>query len=162
MAAATEDRLDVFTKQLRHSLDHDVPVVDTTEKFYESTLVQITADYEATAIDHTSGEDDSGVQVLANLEFQDDEPFTGKFQRDRAGTDPLVKLFSGVLLEFEIASGDAIDDFAFGDEVFAVDNQTVSADQADGSSGSYASAGTVYEVLDQKETVKVYVPGILG
>lgn len=160
MAAATEDRMDVFSKQLRNSVLHDVPVADSTENFYESTLVQLNASDEATNVDHTGGEDDSGVQILAAMEYQDDEPFTGKFQRDRAGSDPLVKLHSGVLLEFEIA--DSIGNYAVGDTAYAVDNQTVNASQGDGSGGNYAEAGTVYEVLDQKGTVKVYVPGILG
>lgn len=160
MADATEDRLDVFTRQLRGSIHHDIPVADSTDEFYESTLAQVSAAYEALPVDHTAGEDDSGLVVLAILSRQDDEPFTGKFKRDRAGTDPYVKLFSGAIIEFEIASGDVIGDFAFGDTVYAVDNQTVAAAQADGSAGSYARAGTVYEVLEG--TVKVLVDGING
>lgn len=158
MAAATEDRMDVFTKQLRHSVEHDLPVADTSDEFYESTLAKINANGEAEPLTHSDGDDNSGVVALAVLDRQDDEPFTGKFQRDRAGSAPLVNLQSGALIEFEIA--DSVGNYAIGDTAYAVDNQTVNAAQADGSSGSYAEAGTVYEVLDS--TVKVYVPGILA
>lgn len=156
MAAATEDRFDVFVKQLRHSVNHELPVVNSDDVFYESTLAQVTSG-ELEPLDHTDGEDDSGVVALAVLSHQDDEPFTGKFQRDRAGSDPMAKAYSGALIEFEIA--DSVGNYSIGDTVYAVDNQTVNASQADGSSGSYAEAGKVYEVLDS--TVKVYVPGLL-
>jgi hypothetical protein len=159
MAQATEDRLDVFTRQLRLSINHDIPVADSTDEFYESTLAQVSAAYEALPVDHADGDDDSDLTILAVLGYQDDEPFTGRFSRDRAGRDPYVKLFSGAIIEFEIASGDSIGDFAFGENVYAVDNQTVSAAQGDGSGGSYARAGTIYEVLD--DTVKVLVRGII-
>lgn len=161
MAAATEDRFDVFTRHLYSSVEFDKSVANPdTDEFYESTLAQVNADDTAEPVNHTDGEDDSGLMILAVLDRQDDEPFTGKFKRDRGGSDPLVNLQAGAIIEFEIASGDAIGDFELLDDVFAVDNQTVSAAQADGSSGSYAFAGRVYEVLDS--TVKVYVPGILG
>lgn len=158
MAAATEDRLDVFTRQLRHSVVHDLPVENTEDEFYESTLAEVNADGTAAPLTHADGDDDSGQVVLAVLDRQDDEPFTGKFKRDRAGTDPLVNLQSGAIIEFEI--NDSIGNYAIGDDAYAVDNQTVDSTQADGSSGSRALAGTVYEVLDS--TVKVYVPGILA
>jgi len=158
MAAATEDRFDVFVKELRHSVEHDLPVENPeSDEFYESTLVQINSNGNLIPLSHTGGEDDSGVTVLANLDRQDDEPFTGKFQRDRGGTDPLANAKSGAIIELEI--NDSISNYAIGDTVYAVDNQTVDAAQADGSSGSRAEVGTVYEVLDS--TVKVYVPGIL-
>jgi len=160
MADATEDRFDVFTRQLRMSIHHDIPTDDSTDTFYESTLAQVSDSYTALPVDHTDGEDDSGLKILAVLGHQDDEPFTGKFQRDRGGQDPYVKLFSGAIIEFEIDGGDVIGDFAFGAPVYAVDNQTVSAAQGDGSGGSYARAGTVYEVLD--DSVKVLVRGIIG
>jgi len=158
MAAATEDRFDVFVRQLRHSVEHDLPVENPDEDFYESTLAEVNADGTAAPLTHSDGDDDSGQVVLAVLDRQDDEPFTGKFKRDRGGDDPLVNLQSGAIIEFEIA--DSIGNYAIGDDAYAVDNQTVNAAQADGSSGSYALAGTVYEVLDS--TVKVYVPGILA
>jgi len=158
MAAATEDRLDVFTRQLRHSIEHDLPVANpSSDEFYESTLAGVNADGTAAPLTHSAGDDDSGQVVLAVLDRQDDEPFTGKFKRDRAGTDPLVNLQSGAILEFEI--NDLIGNYALGDPVYAVDNQTVDAAQADGSAGSRAKAGVVYEVLES--TVKVYVPGLL-
>lgn len=157
MAATSEDRLDAFVNQLRFSLDHELPVVDpANDVFYESTLAQITAG-ELEPLSHTAGDDDSGVVALAILSHQDDEPFTGKFSRDRGGSDPLAKAFSGAIIEFEI--NDAIGNYAVGDPAYAVDNQTVDAAQADGSAGNRAKAGVVYEVLDS--TVKVYVPGLL-
>jgi hypothetical protein len=159
MAAATEDRLGVFTRQLRHSVVHDLPVENTDDEFYESTLAEVNADGTAAPLTHTDGDDDSGQVVLAVLDRQDDEPFTGKFQRDRAGTDPLVNLQSGAIIEFEIS--DSIGNHAIGDDVYAVDNQTVRSSQSSGTSGDNAAkAGTVYEVLGS--TVKVYVPGILA
>jgi hypothetical protein len=158
MAAATEDRFDVFVRQLRHSVEHDLPVESTDDEFYESTLAEINADGTVAPLTHTAGDDDSGQVVLAILDRQDDEPFTGKFKRDRGGSDPLVNLQSGAIIEFEI--NDSIGNYAIGDDAYAVDNQTVDAAQADGSAGSRAFAGTVYEVLDS--TVKVYVPGILA
>jgi len=158
MAAATEDRLGVFVRQLRHSVVHDLPVENVDDEFYESTLAEVNADGTAAPLTHSGGDDDSGQVVLAVLSRQDDEPFTGKFQRDRGGSDPLVKLQSGAIIEFEI--NDSIGNYAIGDDAYAVDNQTVDAAQSDGSSGSRALAGTVYEVLDS--TVKVYVPGILA
>lgn len=148
----------MFVRQLRHSVEHDLPVENPDEDFYESTLAEVNADGTAAPLTHSNGDDDSGQVVLAVLDRQDDEPFTGKFQRDRGGSDPLVNLQSGAIVEFEIA--DSIGNYSIGDDVFAVDNQTVNATQADGGSGSYAPAGTVYEVLDG--TVKVYVPGILA
>ena len=160
MAAATEDRLDVFVRQLRHSVNHDLPASDTSDEFYESTLAAVNSSGELEPLTHSDGDDDSGSTVLAILERQDDEPFTGKFQYDRSGTDPLVKAYSGVILEFEI--DDSISNYSIEDPVYAVDNQTVSASEGDGAGGSYTEAGRVYEVLDQKETVKVYVTGILG
>jgi len=158
MAAATEDRFDVFVKELRNSVEHDLPVENPeSDEFYESTLVQVNGNGNLIPLSHSDGDDDSGVQVLANLDRQDDEPFTGKFQRDRGGDDPLANAKSGAIVEFEIA--DSIGNYSIGDTAFAVDNQTVNADQSDGGGGSYAEAGTVYEVLES--TVKVYVPGIL-
>jgi len=158
MAAATEDRFDVFVRQLRHSVEHDLPVENTDDEFYESTLAEVNADGTAAPLTHSTDDDDSGQVVLAVLDRQDDEPFTGKLQRDRAGSDPLVNLQSGAIIEFEI--NDSIGNYSLGDEVYAVDNQTVNATQSDSGAGSYASAGTVYEVLDS--TVKVYVSGILS
>lgn len=159
MAAATEDRLDVFTRQLRHSVEHDLPVESTDDEFYESTLAEVNADGTAAPLTHVAGEDDSGQVVLAVLDRQDDEPFTGKFKRDRGGSDPLVNLQSGAIIEFEIS--DAIGNHSIGDPVYAIDNQTVRSAQSSGTTGDNAAeAGTVYEVLDS--TVKVYVPGILA
>ena len=161
MAAATEDRLDVFVRQLRHSVNHDLPVSDTSDEFYESTLAEVNSNGELEPLSHADGDDDSGATVLAILERQDDEPFTGKFQYDRGGTDPLVKAYSGVILEFE--TDDDISNYSIEDPVYAVDNQTVRAAESSGTSGDKAAeAGRVYEVLESKETVKVYVPGILG
>lgn len=158
MAAATEDRLDVFTKPLRHSLDHDLPVANpTSDEFFESTLAAINSSGELEPLAHTAGDDDSGVVVLAILSRQDDEPFTGKFSRDRGGTDPLAKAVSGALLEFEIS--DSIGNYSIGDPAYAEDNQTVDASQSDGSGGNRPLAGTVYEV--RGGTVVLYVPGIL-
>ena len=157
MAAATEDRFDVFVRQLRHSVNHDLPVANTDDEFYESTFAMINGSGELEPLTHAAGDDDSGVVALAVLERQDDEPFTGKFRRDRGGSDPLVKAYSGAIIEFEI--NDSIGNYSIGDTVYAEDNQTVDAAQADGSAGSRPEAGTVYEVLDS--TVKVYVPGIL-
>jgi hypothetical protein len=158
MAAATADRLDVFVRQLRNSLKHDLPVANPeSDEFYESTLAEVNANGELEPLTHAAGDDDSGVVALAILGRQDDEPFTGKFQRGRGGGDPLATAHSGALIEFEIA--DSIGNYAIGDAVYAEDNQTVSASQSDGSAGSRPEAGTVYEVLDS--TVKVYVPGLL-
>ena len=156
MAEAIEDRLGVFVRQLRHSINHSVAVADTADTFYESTLAQ-TDGVTAEPVSHTSGQDDSGLTVLAALSHQDDEPFTGKLQRDRGGNDPYVKLYSGALIEFDI--DDAVSDHQLGQLAYAVDNQTVSSTEGDGSGGKLALAGRVYEVLDS--TVKVYVQGIL-
>jgi len=158
MAAATEDRLGVFTRQLRHSVEHDLPVENTDDEFYESTLAEINADGTAAPLTHTAGDDDSGQVVLAVLDRQDDEPFTGKFKRDRGGSDPLVNLQSGAIIEFEI--NDSIGNYSAFDTVYGVDNQTVNASQGDGSGGSYPEVGRVYMV--ESSTVKVFVPGLLG
>lgn len=158
MAAATGDRLDVHVKELRNSVEHDLPVENPeSDEFYESTLTLVNGNGNLVPLTHSGGDDDSGAVVLANLDRQDDEPFTGKFQRDRGGDDPLANAKSGALIELEI--NDSIGNYSIGDTAYAVDNQTVDSTQADGSSGSRAEAGTVYDVLDS--SVVVYVPGIL-
>jgi len=70
MADATEDRFDVFTRQLRMSIHHDIPTDDSTDTFYESTLAQVSDSYTALPVDHTDGEDDSGLKILAVLGHQ--------------------------------------------------------------------------------------------
>lgn len=161
MAAATEPRFDVDTTQLPQSVLHDLPLANADTDFFANTLVQVNGDGTAENVSHTTGDDDSGLAILANLERQSDkteEAFTGKMQYDRAGTDPLVELVSGAIIEFEI--DDPVADFSFKDTVYAVDNQTVSANAGDGSGGTLAEAGRVYQV--RESTVRVLVPGILG
>jgi len=159
MAAATEDRLDVFVNEPSFTLMHGPKMADTSDVFYEATLAELNAaGDEASPLTHSAGDDDSGVAVVACLQHQEDDPFTGNVQRDRAGKDPRVDLHSGAIIEFEIA--DSIGNYGIGDDVYGVDNQTVNASQADGSSGDYAFVGRVYEV--KSSTVKVFVPGILG
>jgi len=159
MAAATEDRLDVFVNQPPATLIHQPLMANTDDVFYESTLAELNAaGDQASPLTHSDGDDDSGVVVLANLQHQDDEAFTGNVQRDRAGTDPRVKLHSGAIIEFEIA--DSIGNYSAFDTVYGVDNQTVNASQGDGSGGSYPEVGRVYMV--ESSTVKVFVPGLLG
>lgn len=162
MAAATEDRLDVFVNQQNFGLITQPEIANPqSDTFYESTLAELDSNGLVTPLTHTSGEDDSGVltgAVLDHYSAETREAFTGNVQYDRAGQTPRIKLRHGVIVEFEIA--DSIGNYSLRQDVYGVDNQTVNAAQGDGSGGNYPFVGRVYDILS--DSVKVYVPGILG
>jgi hypothetical protein len=164
--AATEARLGVKSTDLRFNLQ-DLYLISDAENdvFYENTLAQVDPttgeNGTATPVDHSDGDDDSGLLILASKRHQDEDAFAGGQQRVGQGKTQRVELTHGYLVELEVAEADAGDNYNVGDTVYAVDNETVSASQGDGSGGNYAEAGTVYQVLDTNGTVFVYVPGIL-
>lgn len=158
MAAATEDR-GVFVNELKSSIFHEHPLA-SDEVIYENTLTQINSSGEVQSLTHSAGDDDSGVTPLVALDFYDeDKPYQDHTHYDRGSTDPRAKVFSDVIVEFDNDDADLTGYSLFG-EVYAVDDSTVSASQADGSAGSYAPVGVVYEIEDSTDTVKVLVEGI--
>lgn len=161
--ATTEDRLGAYEHErvgtsFEYTLDLAADAV-----IPENTLVQYDG-AEADAVTHSDGDDDSGLTVLAALAHQEDDindPLDVKTRRDRGGTDPQGQFLDGVVLALEVAESD-ISGYSFGDEVYAVDNETVSADQADGSTGSYAPAGTVVGLNAEDNRVHVHVDGLVN
>ena len=161
--AATEPRLGVKSSDLRFNIQDLYDIVDPAgDEFFENTLAQLDPSTgEAEPVDHTDSEDDSALLILANKRHQDENAFAGGQQRVGQGKSQKVELTHGYLLELEVTEGDASANYQVGDTVYAVDNETVSASSGDGSGGTYATVGTVYQVLADNNTVFVYIPGIL-
>ena len=163
--AASEDRLGAYTNNTTAlPLRHDLPIANPdTDTFYANTLIQYDASADtATPLSHTAGDDDSGLIVFGNFDHQSAETreaFTGNVLRGRAGQNPLVTVWSGQILELN--TNDAISNYDIGTVAYAVDNETVDAAQADGSAGSRAAVGVVYNVRSDEGTVDVYVPGFM-
>jgi len=161
--ATTEDRLGAYEHErmgtsFEYTLDLAADAV-----IPENTLVQYDGSV-ADAVDHSAGDDDSGLTMLAALAHQEDDindPLDVKSRRDRGGTDPQGQFLDGVVLALEIDEAD-FTDYSFGGDVYAVDNETVTATQADGSSGSYAPAGTVVGFNDADSRVHVHVDGLVN
>jgi len=161
--ATTEDRLGAYEHErvgtsFEYTLDLAADAV-----IPENTLVQYDGSV-ADAAAHADGDDDSSVLILAALAHQEDDindPLDVKSRRDRGGTDPQGQFLDGVVLALEVTEAD-ISGYAFGDEVYAVDNETVSATQGDGGGGSYAPAGTVVGLNAADNRVHVHVDGLVN
>jgi len=161
--ATTEDRLGAYEHErvgtsFEYTLDLAADAV-----IPENTLVQYDGSV-ADAVTHAAGDDDSGLLILAALAHQEDDindPLDVKSRRDRGGTDPQGQFLDGVVLALEATEAD-LSEYALGDTAYAVDNETVSASQADGSAGSYAPAGTVVGFNAADNRVHVHVDGLVN
>jgi hypothetical protein len=154
--ATSEDRLGVFANILDRRVIQHIPIASGAV-LPAYTLAEIN-NGELEAVDHTDGDDDSAVRLRAVLKHMaEGDGAISNTTREYPGGDELAGCFSGVLLELEVdeadTSGYAVDAMAY-----AVDNETVSNTQADGSSGSFAPIGPVYEV--RSDSVVVLVSGI--
>lgn len=159
MAAATEDRVDVFTRELDQRVIQHLPLA-TGEILYAKTLAQINSG-ELAELDHTDSDDDSGVSVRAIFKHMEEDEGPISNLRSRYPNSDLTdaQCYSGVLLEFEVDEAD-VSGYSHDDQVYAVDNQTVTITQADGSAGQYAPVGKVYSINSSRDTVVVLVEGI--
>jgi hypothetical protein len=161
--ATTEDRLGAYEHErvgtsFEYTLDLAADAV-----IPENTLVQYDGSV-ADAATHAAGDDDSGLLILAALAHQEDDindPLDVKTRRDRGGTDPQGQFLDGVVLALDATESD-LSGYALGDTAYAVDNETVSASQADGSAGSYAPAGTVVGFNSADNRVHVHVDGLVN
>lgn len=159
--ATSEDRLDAYYNERRASVIHEFPLADG-EVLPIGTLAVKNGSGEFEALTHSAGDDDSGVVPLAVLDFYDEDlPYQELSHYDRGGTDGQARGYSGVILELENDDSDLTGYTPLETTAYAVDNETVSATEADGSSGSRAPVGTVYDVHESDGTVLVHVEGIL-
>lgn len=158
--AATEDRIDVYTNVLDRRVIQDLPLA-TGEVLYAKTLAQINSSGELEELDHTDSEDDSGVSVRAILQhMEEDEGPISNLKSRYPGSDPVdAECYSGILMEFEITEADTTG-YSLDGLAYAVDNETVADDSADGSGGTYATVGPVYAIDADRDRVTVLVQGI--
>lgn len=159
--AATEDRIDVFTNALDQRVVQHLPLADG-EVLYAKTLAQINASGELEALSHSDGDDDSAVSVRAILQHMEDEGPISNLRSRYPGFPPEdAECFSGVLVGFEVTEANT-DGYSLDAMTYAVDNETVTNTQADGSSGSYAPVGRVFGIDADRNRVVVLVKGING
>lgn len=150
--AATEARLGVWHNKPAFSLADIYPKATADEKFYEHTLAAVDpATGEATAV---TGSTDASALVAVVGRYQDDDAFAGGSQNVGPGKTQWVELTHGYLVELNF-DGD-VSNVSPGDDVYGVDNDTVNTTDTN------VFVGRIYQALESNDTVKVYVPGILG
>jgi hypothetical protein len=157
--AATEDRF-VYAHERPSSVVVEEPLA-SGEEIFENTLVQLNPSGELESLTHAAGDDDSAVVPLVALSYQneDEETAGGVHKFDRGGADVQGSGYENVLLELKDNDADLSNYTELQTTVYAVDNESVSATQADGSGGSRAPVGKVYRKKPSAGTVIVHVDG---
>ena len=157
--ATTEDRFAEQKERTVATLQYEFPLASGTSELPENTLAELDGSDELTQLDHSGGDDDSGVDLFAVLRAEDTYPYLDGLHYDRGGTEGTATVYGQVLLELEDNTGDVAANYDLFETVYAVDNETVDPDQADGSGGSLAPVGQVYDTFPDKGTVLVHVDG---
>jgi len=157
--AATEDRF-VYAHERPSSVVVEEPL-KSSEEIFENTLVQLNSSGELQSLTHSDSDDDSAVVPLVALSYQNEsEEVAGGINKfDRGGTDAQGRAYENVLIELEDDDGNLGNYTELQTTVYAVDDESVSATQSDGSGGNYAPVGTVYRKKSDAGTLIVHVDG---
>lgn len=163
MAAVSEDRTGAYEHERTGTSYRYLFDLPSSEVLYENTLAQLNSSDEIIAVDHSAGDDDSGVNIFAVLEHQDEDsdPLSTAIRRDRGGTSPQAHVYDGVVLALENDDAD-LTGYSIGGTAYAVDNATVASGSGDGSGGTYATAGTVIGTNSEDDRVFVHVDGLVN